>query len=263
VSLTEGGDHAGLAHDSSAQSELERMACLSGTSVEARMEDSLRSFWLDRAAQHTHDSYAGVPLSKFPEDLRVYEHLLWADRPNVVIEIGTHYGASALWFRDRLRTLAAYGLIAEFRVITIDIEADRARSHLDRADPKWEESISLVSGDVCDQSLPNRVAQLLPPVAHCFVVEDSAHLYDTTMAALTGFSRFVAPGGFLVVEDGCVDIESMRLDNSWPRGVLPAVADWLADPAGHTFVSRRDLELYGLTCHPGGLLQHRVKADSP
>ena len=38
--------------------------------------------------QHTQDSYAGLGMSKFPEDLRTYEHLLWLRRPDTVIEIG-------------------------------------------------------------------------------------------------------------------------------------------------------------------------------
>ncbi len=234
------------------------MSSLSGESIEKRLEDSLRSYWLDRVAQHTQDSYAGVPFSKFPEDLRVYEHLLWVDRPNVVIEIGTHFGASALWFRDRLRTLADYGLIVDPRVVTIDIQAEHARPYLDRADPNWEETITLVSADICEEGLSDRVSALIPSGARCFVVEDSAHVYATTMAALVGFAPFVSSGGFVVVEDGCVDIESMRLSEDWPRGVLPAVSDWLASASGAAFVARRDLELYGMTCHPGGLLQRRV-----
>jgi cephalosporin hydroxylase len=241
-------------------SELERMALLAPAPVEERLDAPLRSYWLDRVERHTADSYAGLPLAKFPEDLRVYEHLMWADRPNVVIELGTHYGASALWFRDRLRTLAAYGLISEFRVITIDIEADRARPHLDAADPRWEDTISLIAGDVCDESLPARVAALLPPAGRCFVVEDSAHVYATTMAALTGFASFVPPGGFMVIEDGCVDVASMRLEEAWPRGVLPAISDWLVAQPDRAFVIRRDLELYGVTCHPQGFLQ-RVPVD--
>jgi cephalosporin hydroxylase len=241
----------------SPQSELERMARPPGNSIEKRLGDSLRSYWLDRVAQHTHDSYAGVPISKFPEDLRVYEHLLWADRPNVVVEIGAHHGGSALWFRDRLRTLVNYGLISQPRVITVDIEAERARPYLDRADPNWRESITLVSGDICDGDLPARISGLLPSAARCFVVEDSAHVYNTTMAALRGFAPFVSPGGFIMIEDGCVDIQSMRLDKDWPSGVLPAVVDWLNSPAGVGFVTRRDLEIYGITCHPGGLLQRQ------
>jgi cephalosporin hydroxylase len=245
-------------HLPSPQSELRRMTDLTGGVIEARLGDSLQSYWLDRAAQHTQDSYAGVPLSKFPEDLRVYEHLLWADTPSVVIEIGTHLGASALWFRDRLRTLADYGLIREPHVVSIDIEVEHARQHLTVADPAWEEEITLVSGDICDPNLPERISELLPARARCFVVEDSAHVYATTMAALVGFARFVSPGGFMVIEDGCVDIESMRLSDEWPRGVLPAVSDWLTSDLGKAFCARRDLELYGMTCHPGGLLQRSL-----
>lgn len=237
---------------------LERMASSSDRLIEERLKGSLQSYWLDRAARHTQDCYAGIPLFKFPEDLRVYEHLMWADLPNVVIEIGTHCGASALWFRDRLRTLATYNLISDYRVVTIDIHAEHARPHLTRADQHWEESVTLVSGDVCDESLPARIAAHLPRTARCLVVEDSAHTYATTIAALTGFSRFVAPGGFFIVEDGCVDVDAMRLEASWPRGVLPAVADWLAGSAGVGFTTRRDLELYGLTCHPGGILQREL-----
>lgn len=237
------------------------MARVSGPRIEARLNDSLRTYWLERVALHTGDTYAGVPLSKFPEDLRVYEHLLWADRPNTVIEIGAQFGGSALWFRDRLRTLADYGLIGDYRVITVDINIEGARACLDRADQGWEEHISLYQGDICDDSLPASVAALLPQVARCLVVEDSAHVYGTTMAALSGFAQFVPPGGFFVVEDGCVDIEAMRLTTEpvWPRGVLPAISDWLDTSSGKNFRVRRDLELYGLTCHPGGLLQRRIE----
>jgi hypothetical protein len=47
----------------------------------------------------------------------------------------------------------------------------------------------------------------------------------------------------------------MRLNEDWPRGVLPAVADWLGGDTGSEFRQRKDLELYGLSCHPGGYLQ--------
>ncbi len=59
-------------------------------------------------------------------------------------------------------------------------------------------------------------------------------------------------GGWLVVEDGCVDVEALRLDESWPRGVLTLVEEWMATPAAAGFVRRRDAELYAMTSHPGG-----------
>ena len=220
----------------------------------------MREYWLDRVRQHEQDSYAGVPLSKFPEDLRVYEHLIWSTRPNVVIEIGAQHGASALWLRDRLRTLAAYGLVDSPRVISIDVDMAVARQNLAQVDPDHGLTIELVESDVLDPDLPRRIESLLPQGARCLVIEDSAHVYETTMAALDGFASFVAPGGFFVVEDGCVDVEEMRASPDWPRGVLPAIRDWLDTEEGRRFEQVRDMELYGISCHPGGFLR-RISSD--
>jgi cephalosporin hydroxylase/ribosome-associated translation inhibitor RaiA len=216
---------------------------------------TVREYWLERVSRHTRDSYAGVRMAKFPEDLRVYEHLLWASKPNVVIEIGTLSGGSALWFRDRLRTLADYGHIGDPLVISIDLDIGEAREAVAAVDPAFEETIKLLAGDITDPELPGRVEALLPKGARCLVVEDSAHVFETTMAALLGFAHFVPERGFFVVEDGSVDREEMRLREDWPRGVLPAVRDWLETEEGRKFRVRRDLEIYGITSHPEGFLE--------
>jgi cephalosporin hydroxylase len=219
--------------------------------VTADVTGALREYWLARVAQHTQDSYAGVPLSKFPEDLRVYEHLVWESRADTVIEIGTQAGGSALWFRDRLLASQRYGRIGRApRVISVDVAHDSAREHLGRT---WAEGIELVTGDVRDTAVVDAVAPLVGD--RCLVIEDSAHEYDTTYAALAGFARFVPPQGFFVVEDGCVDVEPLRLDPTWPRGVLRALHEWLETEQGAGFRVRRDLELYGVSCHPEGFLQ--------
>ncbi len=254
LEMTAAEEHRGVPPEGAAPA-LERLVVPGAVPIERSLQQPLRAHWMRRAEIHTQDSYAGVSLSKFPEDLRTYEHILWAQRPNVVIELGVWFGASALWFRDRLRTLSEYGRIDEFLVIGIDVELTKAEAALDGADPSWKQHIRLLAADVCDPELPDRVAAMLPPAARCFVIEDSAHTYETTAAALAGFARFVPAGGFMMVEDGAVDIEEMRLHDHWPDGVLPALTDWLATPAGADFRVRRDLEVYGVTGHPGGLIQ--------
>ncbi len=220
----------------------------------------VRDLWADRMGQVLHDTYAGAPLMKLPEDLRLYEHLLWLSAPDAVIELGAKGGGGALWFRDRLAALAAYGRGGTGRVVSVDLDVALARERLDAADPAWPERITLIEGDVRDPGLPDRVAAALGGGARCLVSEDTAHVHATTLAALRGFSRFVAPGGFFVVEDGCVDHDALRVDPAWPRGVLPAVRQWLASPEGAGWQARRDLELYGLTCHPEGILQRSSTA---
>ena len=90
-------------------------------------EPSVAAYWRARLTQHTDDSYVGIPMSKFPEDLRVYEHLLWLSRSNVVIEVGSYYGGSALWLRDRLQAFARYGRIPSARVVSVDLDVTPAR----------------------------------------------------------------------------------------------------------------------------------------
>ena len=101
--------------------------------------------------------------------------------------------------------------------------------------------------------------QSVPPGTPCLVVEDSLHAHDTTTAAREGFARFVHPGGRFVVEDGCVDVEELRPAGDWPRGVIPAIEAWLRSDEGSRFTARRDLELYGITCHPNGFLQRATE----
>ncbi|HYV14739.1 MAG TPA: CmcI family methyltransferase [Conexibacter sp.] len=219
-------------------------------------ETPLREYWRKRALQHTDDRYLGIKMSKFPEDLRVYEHLLWVAAPDVVVELGAQSGGSTLWLRDHLRTLQTYGaLAAPPRVIAVDIDLSAARHNVAARDPGWEESIAFVEGDVCDRAVRAAVGRHIPPGAVCMVIEDSAHVAETTRAALELYSDLIAPGGFFVVEDGCVDVEWMRVKDDWPVGVLPALASWLASDQGSDFRVRRDLELYGISCHPSGFLQ--------
>jgi cephalosporin hydroxylase len=158
-----------------------------------------------------------------------------------------------------LRALETYRrIIGTVNVISVDIDQSKARPAVAAADPHHADSVTLIEADTRDPATAENVASLLEPDARCLVVEDSAHDYESTAASLRSFSRFVPAGGFFVVEDGCVDIDAMRIRADWPRGVLPALHDWLGSADGAEFRVRRDLELYGISCHPEGFLERRV-----
>src|SRR5436309_9618984 len=92
-------------------------------------------------------------------------------RANAVIELGAASGGSTLWFRDRLRAMGG-GI-----VIAVDIEPD----------PGVPEDVKFIQADVIDLALPTLVERLLPEGSRPFVIEDTAHTYETTYAALDGF----------------------------------------------------------------------------
>jgi cephalosporin hydroxylase/2-polyprenyl-3-methyl-5-hydroxy-6-metoxy-1,4-benzoquinol methylase len=224
--------------------------------VQVSPETPIKDYWRARAQQHTSDRYLGIKTSKFPEDLRVYEHLMWVAKPTVIVEIGAQSGGSTLWLRDRLRTLYGYGVLTTPPlVVSVDIDMSTARRNIGRLDPDWAKTIVLLEGDVCNASLRAEVGRHIEPGATCLVIEDSAHVAETTRAALELYSDLVPVGGFFVVEDGCIDIPWMHVVDDWPLGVLPALQAWLTTEQGSGFRVRRDLEVYGISCHPSGFLQ--------
>lgn len=229
-------------------------------------DEPLSTYWRARVEQHLDDSWAGVPLLKMPEDLRTYQHLLWESRADTVIEVGAKWGGSLLWFRDQLRTFVGYGrLEGAPSVVGLDLITSPAETVLDRADPGWREQITLLQGDVTEPETVKAVHAAVRPGARCLVVEDSAHTTEVTTAALNALAPLVHPGGFFVVEDAIVD-EPLVYPEGPPLitqtgtqtgGVAAAIDAWLDSPSGREFSARPDLELYGITGHPGGFLQRR------
>lgn len=226
--------------------------------IEQLTDLALGEYYLERLRIHMQDSYLGIRMRKFPEDLRVIEQLIWECRTEVIVEVGLSWGGSALWLRDRLRTLAEYGIIERPLVVSVDRDIERGRMNIARVDPEYSDTIRLVQADIRDPDVGERVRAELPAGAESImVIDDSAHRYDTTMATLRNFSALVPIGGYLLVEDAHRDLPGMLPPAEIPgdaRGVLAAITDWLA-AEGDAFVQRRDQERYIVTSNPFGWLQ--------
>jgi cephalosporin hydroxylase len=218
--------------------------------------DQLTKLWQLRIAQHFREGYAGVPMSKFPEDLRTYELILWERAPAVVVEVGVRHGGSTLWLRDRLFDFQRYRTGPAPRIIAVDVDLELARRNFDGMPPEAVAGIELVEGDIAQPSVVEEILRAVPRGAEVFVIEDAQHDAATTRAALDALAPLIRAGGYFMVEDTCVDYELLRVTSDWPRGCATALAEWLnTDPLGRRFTRRSDLQAYGLTCHPGGLLQ--------
>lgn len=133
-------------------------------------------------------TYRGRAFLKNPFDVVLYQELIGRLRPATILEVGTKHGRSAVWFADQQ---AAHGIAA--RVVTVDVADPPA---LD--DPR----VTFIRGDAValDRVLPDQVlATLARP---WLVVEDSAHLFKTSLAVLQFFDPRLQPGEYIVVEDG-------------------------------------------------------------
>lgn len=126
--------------------------------------------------------YHGVPIMKQVMDLWMYQEIIHDTKPDVVIETGTAWGASANWFRNEGP-----------EVITIDI-APRPKD--------LASDITHLQGD--SVSLAPQVEKLLDG-RRAMVVLDSAHDAPHVYHELLAYHPLVADDCYLIVEDGYID----------------------------------------------------------
>ena len=164
-------------------------------------------------------TYKGVGCFKNPFDLAIYTRLLWDLRPKTLIEIGSNQGGGALWFADMLTVM---GLLP-CPVLSIDVKPVTQLS-----DPR----IAFLAGDAArlGDTLPPEMLAALPHP--WLVIEDSAHTYDATLAAMRFFAGVTLPGDVLVVEDGV--LSDLGMDDAYAGGPNRAVAEFL-EAAPQTF----------------------------
>ncbi len=188
-------------------------------------------------------SWMGVPALKMVTDLWIYQEILHRMRPDVVIEIGSHYGGSTLFIANML------DLIGHGEVVSVDIS--RAVFMVDH--PR----VTQVTGDSGDPAVVRRVAEIVAGRT-AMVVHDADHSRAAVARDLDLYADFVSPGHYLVIEDAVVDIYSpsrYRL-RGIGEGPLPAIRDFLAR-RGDAFTAEPLDQRFVMTASHFGYLRRR------
>ncbi|HWB51230.1 MAG TPA: CmcI family methyltransferase [Stellaceae bacterium] len=175
-------------------------------------------------------AYKGVPCLKNPFDLAIYLKLIWDLKPKSLIEIGSKQGGGALWFADML-SIAGLGC----PVISIDRVPPNGF-----ADPR----IAFLAGDAArlgDTLTPEMRAALPHP---WLVVEDSAHTYEVTLAALRFFADTTIAGDIVIIEDGVVD--DLGMSAAYGGGPNRAVAEFLEASPGTFRLLTQYCDMFGV-----------------
>jgi cephalosporin hydroxylase len=201
----------------------------------AQFHDLYYRRWLHQGGDTINLSWFGYRIAKCPLDLWIYQELLVRTRPDFVVETGTYYGGSALYFAMLLDQ------IGHGRVITIDIEEQANRPEHPR--------ITYLSGSSTDRRV---VAQVHRSVAEkrAMVVLDSDHKAPHVYEEIVAFSPLVQPGHYLVVED--TDVNGHP---TWPEfgpGPMEAVDKFLE--GNDAFVRDDRCERFLMTLNPRGYL---------
>lgn len=188
------------------------------------------------AGSWANSTWRGHLIHKYPTDLLTYHELIFSLRPSLIIETGTRYGGSALFFGDML------DLTEQGRVISIDNAALATPYH------------SRVTYLQADSSNPFVGQQISQDYGYChpiLVILDSDHRREHVLAELDTWSPLVTPGSYLVVED--TNLNGNPVCPEFGPGPSEALAEWL--PQHPEFEIDRSKEKFMLTTNPGGWLR--------
>lgn len=178
-------------------------------------------------------SFEGIPVLKNPLDLWIAQEVIWELRPTLIIETGTAFGGSALFYA---RCIDKNGLGA---VISIDCDPSlQLPTH-----PK----VSFVTGYSTQPDVVAAVREVALTHPRVMVVLDSDHSKQNVLDELDAYADLVTPGQLLVVEDTNLDGRPVERDWNGGPGPGPAVDEWLPR---HPEFAREPLgERYLMTFH--------------
>lgn len=158
---------------------------------------------------HQKIKYKGIQAIRCPFDYVIYQMILHEVRPDLIIEIGTNNGGSAIYLSDLMDNFNIEGEIHSIDINNSAKENVRNYKRIQLFTEGWEKY---------DLDLTKSFNKVL-------VIEDAAHTYSCTMGAIEKFAPVVSKESYLIVEDGIIDDLGMK--EKFNGGPLKALREFL------------------------------------
>jgi cephalosporin hydroxylase len=182
-------------------------------------------------------TWMGVRTPKSPLDLWIYQEIIYEIRPATIIECGTAFGGSTLFFASMCDLLGCG------RVISIDVAVRPGRPQHDR--------ITYLLGSPVAPEIVATVETLIDPEGPVLAVLNSDYRKDHVLAELELYSRFVTEGSYAIVEH--TSVAGYSIGPAPAAGPMDAVEEFLR--GREDFVIDREREKFPLTFNPRGYLR--------
>jgi cephalosporin hydroxylase len=143
-------------------------------------------------------SWMGRPIIQLPEDMVRIQEVIYALKPDVILETGIAHGGSLIFYASLCKAMG------KGRVIGIDIEI---RPHNRAAIEAHElfDHLTLIEGSAVDPAIVAQAAGLIRPGETVLVLLDSNHTKAHVAAELAAYAPLVTPGSYILVADGIME----------------------------------------------------------
>jgi cephalosporin hydroxylase len=185
--------------------------------------------------------WMGVRSLKNPLDAWSYQEIVHDTAPDLLLELGSAYGGSALFFSHLFDLVGGDG-----RVVTVDHD----HSSFTAEHPR----ITKVTGDTRDPGVIAEVRSLCTG-RRVMMIHDASHDAAVVLEDLRNYSDLVAPGCYLIVEDGIGDLVSPAHGGRRTPGPLAATRAFLRE--NRDFETDMLRERHIATYNPRGYLRRK------
>jgi cephalosporin hydroxylase len=220
-------------------------------------DEALRRLALDFIVQSDKYGYGyqwtwlGLPIIQLPQDIVATQEIIWACKPDVIIETGIAWGGSVVMYASMLQ------LIGKGKVVAVDLNLMDHVSQQIMAYP-FSSRIHLYKGSSTAPDIVAKIKAHIEPGQSVMVLLDSDHTHAHVLDELRIYGPLVTKGQFLVVSDTIVDDipTQTHRPRRWGPGNNPktALREYLASGAKFeedTFVNGKLL----ITFSPNGYLR--------
>jgi cephalosporin hydroxylase len=195
-----------------------------------------------------HMRFLNVPIIKNPLDLWMLQQIAYEVQPDFVIETGTWYGGSALYWAH---TLNGMGL-ENARVLTVDIQD--LTNHGASSNALWKKYVEFSLGSSTDPKIVSKFAQRVKG-SRVIVNLDSDHSMAHVLRELRLYAPLVSAGSYIAVED--THIDGIPTNPAFGPGPMAAVRAFLAEGGNKEFEQDFTREAMVMTSYPGGWLRRK------
>ncbi len=234
--------------------QLEKQQRIAGFADDAEfraLSNTWRAMALERKYMNNF-SWLGRPLIQLPMDAMALQEIIWAVKPDLIIETGVAHGGSVVLSASMLE------LIGHGQVVGIDIDI-RPHNRAAIAAHPMGHRISLIEGSSVAPDVVAQVKALAAGKKKVLVCLDSNHTHEHVLAELNAYAELVSVGSYCIVFDTFVEDmpdDYVWTDRPWGKGNNPktAVWEWIKQNPG--FVIDKSVEDRLLvTSAPDGFLQ--------